>query len=148
MTDPRPGRRVQIFSDGPSLTQQQFKDEVDVNIILKKWRRTGDLTHVNQGSGNYGDFSNADTYLAAKNAVMDAQRDFDELPSDLRARFHNSPQELLEFVSIEGNEKEAIEIGLIPGPDALPAPPSDPPAAARPPEASPSPQPTPIAGGE
>jgi len=46
-----------------------------------------------------------------------------ELPAKMRARFHNDPQELLEFISNEENRAEAEKLGLVAKkPETPPAP--------------------------
>lgn len=46
---------AQDFTGVESLTHQSFKDECDVNNVIKRFTRTGQLTHVNQRPAQYGD---------------------------------------------------------------------------------------------
>lgn len=119
-------------------TQQHFRDECDVNQIMKKYRRTGDLTHLNRSEGRYGDFSNATTYQEALSAISDAQNDFDLLPADVRREMDNDPAKLLAFMEDPINHDRAVELGLI---NADPLAAADPSTSAQPPVASPPPQP-------
>lgn len=104
----------------PSMTQQHFKDECDVNQILRKYQQTGLITHLNNTPGTYGDVSEYDAsdYQRAMQIVIDAQARFDDLPSSIRKRFNNDPQEFLAFVSSESNRDEAVALGLIEKPDS------------------------------
>ena len=98
------------FSE-PTATQQQFKDECDVNFILRRFADTGVLTHVSDSQPLFDDCSEFD-YLHAMNTVVRAQEDFNALPSAVRKRFNNSPAELFSFLSQEENHDEAVALGL------------------------------------
>ncbi len=150
MTDPLKSferNRTQIdFSGTPGRTKQSFRDECDVNQILKRWRKTGEMNHIATRQPTYGDFDNADDYLTATLKVQAAQEDFDTLSARVRARMENDPAELLRFVADPNNEAEAIELGLIPKPASTP--PAPPPATS--PESPPEPPPEGgvVSGGE
>lgn len=123
----RPHERLYAPISGPSRTKQSFKDECDINNILKKFQKTGLLTHVAQYQGQYQDLPSDLDFQASINQVLAAQAAFSSLPSSIRARFENDPARFLEFVGNPANEKEMVEMGLAkPRPDA-PAP-DEPPA--------------------
>lgn len=104
------------FTDSPSMAKQSFQDECDINQILKRWRKSGELTHLATVQPTYGDFTNATDYLTATLAVQQAQADFDSLSARIRARMQNDPGVLLDFIADPANEAEAIELGLLPKP--------------------------------
>lgn len=106
-----------LSCQGASRTQQHFKAECDLNNILKKFAVTGVLPQ-NRLSPRYGDFSNIGDYHACLNAVRSAQSEFEALPASIRARFLNDPGLLIEFLNDDTNRSEAIELGLIPDPNA------------------------------
>lgn len=109
------GDRVRVavdFTDHPSMTKQSMRDESNINNIMRKWRNTGAVDHLANGTPSYGDFTNADDYLSAVNAIEAAQADFAELPADVRARMKNSPAELLRFMANPSNQDEARDLGL------------------------------------
>lgn len=93
-------------------TEQHHKKECDVNNIIKKYDRTGLLSHVNKIEATYGDMTGLD-YREMLDKVMDAKNKFNELPSNIRKRFRNKPEELLRFMEDPSNREEAIRIGLI-----------------------------------
>jgi len=101
------------FTGEQSRTKQAFKEECDINNIVKKYQKTQAITHTNSIQGQYGDFSNVNDYHDALNSVMAANDRFMALPSSIRARFSNDPAELIKFVSNESNYDEAIQLGLI-----------------------------------
>lgn len=96
----------------PSLAQQNFKDECDINHIVKQFGLTGELPGKPL-SPQYGDFTGVLDYHSAVNAVLAAQDDFMELPAQMRSRFDNDPAKLIDFLSNEGNREEAIKLGLV-----------------------------------
>jgi len=106
-------KRVQYFDNTPSMTQQQFKNQCDVNQILKKFEKTGMISHTNNSQGTYADFSTVKNFHENLNMVLNAQSAFDSLPASIRKRFSNNPTSLLEFVSDDSNYDEALSLGLI-----------------------------------
>lgn len=101
------------YVDGlPSLTQQNFKNECDINFIMKRWEKTGELTHVRSNAPSYGDFSNLGDYQSSLNVVLAAQEAFDSLPAVVRNRFSNDPAMFVEFVQDPSNADAIVELGL------------------------------------
>lgn len=105
----------------PTLTQQEFLLESDINFIAERFGLTGEMPQVRQPP-SYGDFTGIFDFQTAQNAVRHAIEQFMELPAKMRARFDNSPQKLLEFLDDADNRDQAIALGLIPKPEAAPAP--------------------------
>lgn len=95
----------------PSRTQQSFRDECDINSILRQFNVTGQLP-VGSVQPQYGDFSGITDYQSALNAVMAAQDSFLALPAKVRARFDNDPALFVEFASDEANKDEMKALGL------------------------------------
>ncbi len=101
-----------LACEEPSLTQQHFKDETDINNILRQFNITGLLPEAPL-SPRYGDFTGIVDYHSALNAVIAAQDDFDGLPAHLRARFENDPAQLIDFLDNPANFDEAVKLGLV-----------------------------------
>ena len=93
-------------------TEQHHKEAASVTNILKQYDKTGILTNVNQAKAMYGDFTEVNEYQESLNLVIRAQDAFDEMPSDIRKRFHNDPGEFLEFVTNPANQEEMVTLGL------------------------------------
>lgn len=113
----------------PTLTQQHSKDEVDINLIMARYIKTGVIDHVAKYSGQYLD-NQAIDYHESQNTLIAADAMFLELPSSVRAQFKNDPAEFLTFVSNEENHSKLAEMGLTKTPPiTAPAepPPTDPP---------------------
>jgi len=93
------------------MTQQQFKEEADINTLVQRFGLTGELPE-NVRVPQYGDFTGISDYQEAMNAVRKADEAFMELPAELRERFAHDPQRLLQFVADEKNADEALRMGL------------------------------------
>lgn len=102
-----------------SKTQQQFKDESDINTIVERFGLTGELPTVNRMPVS-GDFTGVTDFQTAMQLVRKAQEGFMEFPAQLRARFANDPQRVLQFLEDEKNRDEAIRLGLVPKPQDPP----------------------------
>lgn len=98
----------------PSRTKQSFKDECDINNILKQYKSTGMLRHINEkaAKGTFADLPAPMEYQDALNMVIQAEDAFAALPSKLRDRFNNDPQEFLAFQQDPRNQRELVELGL------------------------------------
>lgn len=116
MTKPRKyfeRERVPFETTGDSMTKQSFKEECDINNILKSYQRNGIIEHVRTVQGNYGDFTSATDYHDAMNQVVLAQEMFLTLPAKVRKRFGNDPAEFLDFAQNPENEAQMREMGLL-----------------------------------
>ena len=101
-----------LHCEDASLAQQHFKDETDINNILRQFNITG-LLPESPLSPRYGDFTGISDYHTAMNRVIAAQDEFEALPAQIRARFDNDPANLIEFLENENNRPEAEELGLV-----------------------------------
>ena len=101
-----------LACEEPSLAQQHFKDECDINNILRQFNITG-LLPESPLSLRYGDFTGIGDYHTALNRVIAAQDEFEALPAQIRARFNNDPAELIEFLEDDKNRPEAESLGLV-----------------------------------
>jgi phage internal scaffolding protein len=109
----------------PTMAQQQFREECDINTIMERFGRTGEIVAPIR-MPQYGDFDGVNDYHSAMNAIVEAQSAFDSLPAKVRARFSNDPAEFLEFCFNEENRDEAIRLGLVEPVIQAPAPVSEP----------------------
>lgn len=122
----QPGRRrprVQTPVDGESMTKQAFKEECDINNIVRRYNEGGAITHINSRQPIYGDFSMEMDYQESLNRVHRAQEAFDALPANIRERFDNDPAQAVSFLQNPSNADEARKLGLLPPlPEPAPAP--------------------------
>jgi phage internal scaffolding protein len=108
-----------LHCEDASLAQQHYKDECDINNILRQFNLTGILPE-SPLSPQYGDFTGIGDYHTALNQVIAAEDEFMTLPATLRARFENDPAQLIEFLDKPENKTEAIKLGLINKPAEMP----------------------------
>lgn len=101
------------------LTQQQFKDETDINVLLKRFNITGQLPQ-NVRMPQYGDFTGIDNFQEALDALNQSDEAFRQMPAEIRDRFGNDPGKFVDFCLDDRNREEAARMGLV----APPAPPS------------------------
>lgn len=101
-----------LLCEDETLTQQQFQEESDINTIVRKFGLTGELPDDFRAPVS-GDFTNVVDFQTAMNAVRAAEEAFMEMPAELRARFNNDPQRLMEFVENGKNKDEALKLGIV-----------------------------------
>lgn len=105
-------RETGTLNNVESLAQQSFKDECDINTIVKRFGLTGQMP-VNVRPPTYQDFGDAVfDYATAMNAVAAARESFDRMPASVREKFGNDPQAFVEFCSDEKNIDEMRKLGL------------------------------------
>ena len=105
-------RRFSVPKGGPSKTKQSFKDECDINKIMAKYQKTGLVSHINSHSAEYGYATSLD-FRQALDTVKKGETLFAELPSSIRRKFDNSPQEFLAFCEDPSNRSEMALLGLL-----------------------------------
>lgn len=118
-----------------SLTQQHFRDEVNINTIMARARKSGHLPQVL--GARFLDVSQGFSYQDMVNRVLEIDELFFSLPAKVRNKFANNPEKIIAFLSDESNREEAIELGLFekPKPEISPKPE---------PEPEPEPEPVPV----
>lgn len=127
-----PRYRVPISFTGPGRTKQSFRDECDVNILMRRYASTGVLPLSRDPTqAQYLDVTGAD-YFDAQLLIAGARSQFFSLPARIRDRFDNDPGEFLTFMEDKRNHEEARELGLLPPLEEEATPPATPPASAAP----------------
>jgi hypothetical protein len=111
----RKHERVTLDCGGPekSMTKQEFRDESDINWIIKRYGPS-ELTNLSgQRQPMFGDFTGAEDFATAKEMVQDAMEAFDTLPSRLRAAHDNDPQKFLDWFD-QASDADLRSAGLLP----------------------------------
>lgn len=101
------------FCVEPSLTKQSFKDECDVNQVVERFARTGNLGDLNPKVPIFADVSQVPDLRSALSIVETATDLFSALDAKVRVRFNNDPAVFYEFISDQKNLKEASDLGLL-----------------------------------
>lgn len=91
-------RRVSVVFSRKSRTRQEFKEETDINTIVRRFGVTGQVPVSARVPLNV-DFADSVDFREAMNAMVEARESFDVLPAKVRARFHNDPAEFVDFCS-------------------------------------------------
>lgn len=106
VVDPDTGERL------PGLAKQEFKEECDINTILKRFGLTGELPQVS-ALPQSGDFTGITDFKTACDMVAAAEAAFLEFPAHIRARFDNDPGRMIAFLDDDKNREEAEKLGIV-----------------------------------
>lgn len=101
---------------GKSMTKQSFSEECDINVINRKYIKTGQVPYINVKTPLYGDFTSADEFQRTLERVEQAEQLFDKLPPAVKRRVHHDPAEYIEFCTNPENLAELRELGLAEAP--------------------------------
>lgn len=109
----------------PSMTQQQYAFECDLNNIVDHNMHFKDPAFVTklrlQGllsdeKAVYGDFTNVKDYQSALETIHLAQEQFNQLPAKVRDKFENNPALMLDFCNRAVNDSDlyaqGVDLGL------------------------------------
>jgi phage internal scaffolding protein len=110
-----------LVCEDESRAIQSAKDESDINTIVRKFGLTGELPN-DLKMPQSGDFTEVPDFHTAMNLVRSAQEEFLRVPAEIRARFANDPQRLMQFVEDELNRDEARKLGFLADPVKVPEP--------------------------
>lgn len=91
---------------GEGLTQQHFKDECDINYLIRHFQ------DIPRPEPIYGDVSAYSDLQSAIDIVNNAEEDFMLLPSEIRDRFANNPVDFYNFANDPNNLEEMYDLGL------------------------------------
>jgi len=103
-----------VFFTPPSRTKQSFVHECDINNIIKHFKVSGQIRHMNEraNQGAYTDLPDPIDFQEALHQVHAARDSFATLPAHVRSRFSNDPAQFLSFMADPANQDEIIKMGL------------------------------------
>lgn len=120
------------FYTPPRRVKQSFKDECDINRIVKQFSLTGQIRHINSkaAQGAYMDLPDDLDFQSALEIIRQGETSFATLPAHVRDRFNNDPAQFLGFMADPANQDEIIRLGLATDrrPPKVETPPTVPPA--------------------
>jgi len=93
--------------------KQSFKEECDINTIVKRFGLGYELPTDGIRMPTYGDFTGINNFHDAMNVVAQNAEQFELLPAELRARFDNQPGKFVDFCLDENNRPEIRKLGLL-----------------------------------
>lgn len=108
------------FNTEDSLTVQADAKDCDINIIMDRYTKTGQLPQVTALQPLFADFSEIADYRQALEAVNAAKEAFLTVPAAIRAQFGNDPTAFVNYATNPDNIEQMRKWGL-----ANPAKPSD-----------------------
>ncbi|AXH76057.1 MAG: internal scaffolding protein [Microviridae sp.] len=92
--------------------KQSFKDEVDINTIVKRFGIGYEMPEPSFLPGTQ-DFTNIGDFHSAMNLIARAKEQFEEFPANIRARFDNNAADWADFCLKEENRGELAKMGLL-----------------------------------
>lgn len=85
---------------------QSHRDSVDINVLLAKYAKTGDISILNKARSEYMDVVGLPTSIAGfYNLLEDGRRMYDALSSEQKAQFGNSFER---FIFTFGSQKPSV----------------------------------------
>ncbi len=101
---------------GPGRTKKEFVKRCDINEIIRRYRKTGQLDLVSKAAPVFADLSNVGDFRGMVHKCRVAAEAFEGLPVAVRSRFGHEPAALVEFLQNDENRDEAVKLGLIVAP--------------------------------
>lgn len=105
-------RRVVARSGGTDRTKQEFKDQCDINLVVKRHAQRGIYDHVNPRTPHYGDASQRIELDQALELVAISRESFLELPALVRRAAGNDPSTFLRMLEDEEDTQLLVAAGL------------------------------------
>lgn len=94
---------AKVYDDG--RTKQCFKDQCDIDKIMRRFDETGTISHLSKFEGVYADFSDFD-FHEQSNMLARGEQIFEDLPAEIRREFAQSPAEFFKYVNDPANQKD------------------------------------------
>lgn len=109
----RIARGAIIFDQDDGMTDPSHRDDCDINSILKRYELSGLSPLDTAGVPTYGDFTAANDYHAALNAVKEADAAFMTLPARIRDEFNHDPAELIAALEDPSQVERLVNAGIL-----------------------------------
>lgn len=109
----REGTSFATMNTEESLTQQSDANDTDINVIMARYQKTGQLPQLTN-PGEFGDFTTVTDYRTALDMVRHADEKFAEVPAKIREQFDNDAQKFIDFAENPANIDKMREWKLAP----------------------------------
>lgn len=103
---------IKTVNDEPSKTDQSMKKMCDVNYIMSRYTRGGDITHLAKQAGQYLDTTKIHGMYEGMVSMHAAEAKYAKMPEHIKERF-GSIEEIVNFVNDDQNYEEAKQLGLL-----------------------------------
>jgi len=108
---------------GESKTKQKVGVEHDINKIVARFKKTGEMPNLTfngtdfQEDGNVIDLTQVGDYQECQNRIAGARELFDRYPAVIRRRFNNKIEDYMQFMtdmrSDTNKQLEALSMGIL-----------------------------------
>lgn len=99
---------------GESKTIQSQEAETNINNIMQRFQKTGELTHVSRAIAKYRDMTDIPDLEGAMNIVADAQSTFELMPAAVRKACQHDVKNFLPFIDDPANLEQCIALHILP----------------------------------
>ena len=103
--------QIQI-GGGETMVRQAFKDEVDINRIVERYRATGQLPLTN-AQARYGDVTDYQDYKTMLDYVHEALRKADDLPENALEQFNANPEDFMRRIDAAESRDDLVALGIV-----------------------------------
>lgn len=90
--------RVCTINDDVDMAQQQYKDSCDVNKIMEKYEKTGQITHLAKTQGRYANLGEPQDLMEAIIIKERADKAFETLPAKIKAMANHDPVQFIKML--------------------------------------------------
>lgn len=97
---------------GDSLTVQADAVDADINVIMDRYARTGQIPGVSR-LPSFGDFEGLTDYGSMLRAIREADDLFMQMPAKIRAEFDNDPERFIAACEVPENREKFADLGLL-----------------------------------
>lgn len=100
--------------ESESKVQQQFRDQCATDAIIKKYNMMGVNPFISAAEPQYLDTTQVPSFVAAMDSQIRVKSYFENLPSDVRLQFNNSPEQFSQIV-LSGEHNDMLrDLGILP----------------------------------
>lgn len=111
----RPHERVYADVGNDGMTKQEFLEETDINVLMKRFEKAGQWPPAPQREPQYFDVTEMPTdFQSAMNFMIDAEDAFMSIPAEARFALGNDPAKFVEFAANPENLDQMRTWGLAP----------------------------------
>lgn len=123
VTDEIARANTRIRFEDPSLTQQHFARDADLNTIIKRYGITdGAIPPAALDPKYFGDFTDEADFRDHLERIRNAENRFNALPANIRSMFDNDMIFMHDWVTAPENVEEAVKLGLLQKQSVTPPP--------------------------
>ena len=114
--------RIRTENNEQSMTKQNLIDQADINKLIKSHGVTHIVQNANALEALYGIEITSMDLQDAQQMIYDAEKLFNEVPSELRKKFGNDAGAFIDYATNPDNLSEMQKMGLAPPPPPTPEP--------------------------